>query len=143
MFFIEQNSSKYSNYFLCSVNRSNYASFRNIHTDVNPSWTYLFSKIEINQFATYFYIGFISKGSGITSDLFTLIRSTIIQYQPNDRECDCSQTTTIQNGLNQKDRQYWNVVCDDSNDINAYIPSTNKQWIYFQPQNCFYLLFVN
>lgn len=99
---------------------NNFAGVKNINSTTNPNWSYLFVKTIIPSTATYYYIAHVDSGSGITSQLSTYIDKTIRTYEPK-KACDCSATSSIQNRLDNYDNQQWNVICDDSNDVSAYV----------------------
>jgi len=44
--------------------------------------------------------------------------------------------------MNSATGDKWNIICDDSHDVNAYIFAKDDKWIYTRPKNCFYLMFA-
>jgi hypothetical protein len=120
---------------------NNFAGVRNANSR-NPSWSYLFVRTIISPTAPYYYIAYLDSGSGINTQQSTYIYQTIKSYEPS-RVCDCSATGSIQNRLVSYDNQHWNVICDDSYDVDAYVYAVNQQWIYTSPAECYYLIFVN
>jgi hypothetical protein len=115
---------------------------------INPGWSYLIVKNiapPTSADYAYFTTSSLSVGPGITSDVSSLIASTINQFEPEGTSCTCNDQSIVNIGgtlINYYNRA-WNTVCDATGVTYAYVKTADGLWGSFKAKNCYYTLFVN